>query len=224
MMQRHFDEDLKQLNANLLKMAALAEESIYISIKALKDRDKELAQCVVVNDRRIDELEIELDELAISLLALRQPIAVDLRFITTGMKINGELERIADLSVNIAQRVLAIADMPNLKPVDNINKLADISRRMVREAIDSFVNRDEKLARQVIGEDPEADNLRDSVYKELIEEYMLKDNSTITRAVPLILVSRHLERICDHATYIAEEVIYMIRAKIVKHHPEELDK
>lgn len=221
-MERHFDEELKELNTDILKMATFTEEAIYKSIEALKNRDKNLAQAVIDEDKKIDELEIVIEERAIDLLALRQPMASDLRFITTGMKINAELERIADLAVNIAQRVLDLADKPLLKPLIDIPKLTVIARSMVRDAINAFVNRDEALAKKVIASDPEADRLRNLIYDELINEFMVKDGKTAPRAVPLILVARHLERICDHATYIAEEVIYMLQAKIVRHHPEKL--
>jgi len=223
MIERHFDDDLNKLKTNILKMAALTEEAIYKSIEALKNRDKNMAQEVINNDSKIDELELVVEELAIYLLALRQPMARDLRFITTGMKINSEVERIADLAVNIAQRVLEVADKPLLKPLIDIPKLADIARKMVKNAIDSFVNQDESLARKVILEDTNADELRNLVYKELVYDYMVKDGTTAPLAVPLILVSRHLERICDHSTYIATDVIYMVNSKVVKHHLERLD-
>ena len=221
-MKRHFDEELGKLKTDLLKMATMAEEAIYKSVEALKKRDTKLAQEIIDNDKRIDELEIKIEERAIDLLALRQPMAPDLRFITTGMKINAELERIADLAENIAQRVIELADKPLLKPLIDIPKLANLARQMVKEAIDSFVNRNEGLAKKVIFADSDADNLRNLVYEELIHEYIIKDGSTAPRAVPLILVARHLERICDHATYIANNVIYMTKAKVVKHHPERL--
>ena len=222
-MKRHFDEDLKKLNTDILKMAALAEEAIFKSIEALKNRDKELAKFVIRDDRKIDELELIIEEAAIDLLALNQPLARDLRFITTGMKINAELERIADLAVNIARRVLEIADKPILKPLIDIPKLTDVARKMVKDVIDAFINSDENLAKKVILSDSEADDLRNLIQGELIYDYMSKDASTATRAVPILLIARHLERICDHATNIAEDVIYMVQAKVVKHHYEELE-
>lgn len=223
-MKRYFDDDLKKLNIDILKMAALVEVAIFRSIEALKNRDKELAEYVIKNDQEIDEMELTIEENAIDLLALRQPLARDLRFITTGMKINAELERIADLAVNIAQRVLEIVDKPILKPLIDIPKLNDIARKMVKDVIDAFVNSDEKLAKEVILSDSEADRLRNLIQKELINDYMSKDVLTVTRGVPLLLIARQLERICDHATNIAEDVIYMVQAKVVKHHPEMLDK
>ena len=222
-MERHFDKELKKMNTDILKMAALAEEAIYKSIEALKNKDKELAQTVIKEDHKIDELELVVEEASIDLLALRQPMARDLRFITTGMKINSELERIADLAVNIAQRVIELSDKTLLKPLIDIPKLTDIARKMVKNVIDAFVKCDEKLAKEVILSDKEADNLRNLIQKELINDYMAKDAGTASRAVPLLLIARHLERICDHATNIAEDVIYMVKAKVVKHHPEQLN-
>ncbi len=222
MMKRHFDKDLKQINTDILKMATLTEEAIYKSIEALKTQDKKLAKQVLEEDKKIDELELKIEEEAIDALALHQPMAIDLRFITTGMKVNSELERIADLAVNICQRLLDIADEPLLKPLIDIPKLTLVARKMVRTAIDAFIQRDEGLAKEVILMDPEADGLRNLVYNELIYDYMVKDGTVAPRAVPLLLVARHLERICDHATYIAEDVIYMVQAKVVKHHPEKL--
>lgn len=215
-MERHFDDELSGLKTDLIKMASLVEESIYKAVQALKDRNKELAEEVVEMDSRIDEMENIIEENAIELLALRQPMAADLRFVTTGMRINAELERIADLTVNIAQRAIEISDEPLLKPMIDIPKLSEIARKMVKGAIDSFVDRDEKLAREIILTDPQANMLKAAVQKELIG-YMTRDGSTAARAVPLILSARHLERICDHATNIAEDVIYMVQAKVVKH-------
>jgi len=221
-MERHLDEELSKLNTHLLKMATLVEEAIYKSIEALKCRDKELAEKVIEDDERIDELEIVIEEQIIDLLALFQPMAIDLRFITTGMHINAELERIADLTVNICQRVVDVADEPLLKPLIDIPKLATQAMSMVHNSIDSFVKRDEGLARNIILSDKESNKLRTLIIKELIEDYMVKDGTTVPRAVPLLLITRDLERICDHAAAIAEDVIYMVQAKIVKHHRERL--
>lgn len=221
-MNRHFDEELRDLQKDILRMGGLTEEAIYKSVEALKARDKAIAQGVIVSDKQIDELELVVDEKCIDLIARHQPMAMDLRFITTGLKINAELERIADLAVDIAQRVLELADKPLLKPLIDIPKLAVLAQRMVKTAIESFVNHDVKLAKEVVLSDPEADNLRNLVQGELVNDYMMKDGTTSSRAVPLLLIARHLERICDHATNIAEDVIYMVEAKVVKHHPERL--
>jgi phosphate transport system protein len=222
-MERHFDEELKELNELLLRMATFSEESIYKAIEALKNQSKEQAKEVINDDRNIDELELIIEDRCLSLLSLHQPQASDLRFISNATKINAELERIADLAVDIAQRVLELANQPLLKPLIDIPKLAIVAQRMVKDAIDSFVNRDVELAKRVVVSDQEADNLRNLVQKELIYDYMVKDGATAPRAVPLLLIARHLERICDHATNIAEDVIYMVSARVVKHHPEKLD-
>jgi phosphate transport system protein len=223
-MERHLDEELSKLNTNLLKMATLAEEAIHNSIEALKKRDKNLAKKVIENDQRIDELEIEIEEEIIDLLALFQPMAIDLRFITTGMHINAGLERIADLTVNISQRVLDVSDQPLLKPLVEIPQLALQAKSMVNNSINAFVKRDEEMAKQVILSDKKSNTLRTMIINELINDYMIKDGTTVTRAVPLLLVARDLERICDHAAAIAEDVIYMVQAKMVKHHRERLEK
>jgi len=223
-MKRHLDEELKNLKTNLLKMAAMVETAIHLSIEALKNRDKDLATQVIEDDEHIDEMEIKIEEEIIDLLALFQPMAKDLRFITTAMHINTELERIADLTVNISQRVLDVADQPLLKPLIDIPKLSAQAKRMVKNAIDAFVNMDEEKAKGVIFADKESNNLRTSVICELINDYMVKDGTTAPRAVPLLLITRDLERICDHAAAIAEDVIYMIQAKVVRHHRERLEK
>ena len=221
-MQRHLDDKLSGLKTDILKMGSMVEESIFKSVEAVKSLDSELANRVIQNDKFIDELELDIEEKSIDLLALQQPMAVDLRFITMAMKITTDLERMADLAVNIAQRVLDLVGKPILKPLIDIPKLTAIARLMTKEAISAFINGDISLAGKIILMDSEANNLRDNIQNELINEYMAKDPSTATRAVPLLLVARHLERICDHATNIAEHVIYMYSAKVVKHHPEKL--
>jgi phosphate transport system protein len=221
-MERHVDQELKELNKDILKMGALAEESIYKSVEALKNRDKEMAKSIIDNDANIDKLELDVDEKCIDLIARYQPMAKDLRFITTGMKINSELERIADIAVDIAQRILEIVDKPLLKPLVDIPKLAAVAQSMVKMSIDAFVKGDIALAKKVLSSDSEADQLRNEIQKELIEDYMVKDSSTAPRAVQLLLIARFLERICDHTTNIAEDVIYMVQAEVVRHHPERL--
>ena len=221
-MERHVDQELKELNKDILRMGALAEEAIYKSVEALKNRDKELAKGVIDNDSNVDKLELVVDEKCIDLIARYQPMAKDLRFITTGMKINSELERIADIAVDIAQRILEIVDKPLLKPLVDIPKLAAVAQNMVKISIDAFVKGDIALAKKVLSSDSEADQLRNEIQKELIEDYMVKDGTTAPRAVQLLLIARFLERICDHTTNIAEDVIYMVQAEVVRHHPEKL--
>ncbi|MDD5281505.1 MAG: phosphate signaling complex protein PhoU [Candidatus Omnitrophica bacterium] len=221
-MLRHLDEELKELHRDILKMAVSVQESIFKSIESLRSRDKYLAQDVINTDNKIDELELVIDEKCIDLIALYQPMAGDLRYITTGMKINTELERIADIAVDISQRSLVLMEKPLLKPLVDIPKLSQVSQDMVGDAIDAFIKRDAQLARKVALADAEADRLRNLVQDELINEYLACDPKTADRAVALLLIARYLERICDHATNIAEDVIYMVEAKVVKHHPEEL--
>jgi len=221
-MERHFDEELKDLHKDILKMAIMSQQAIHKSIEALRNRNKLQAQEVIDTDVEIDELELIIDEKCIDLIARHQPMAGDLRFIATGMKVNAELERIADLAVDISQRVLELVDKPLLKPLIDIPKLSVVAQNMVRDSIDSFVKKDVEVAKKVILSDSEADRLRNLVQEELINDYMARDGSTAPRAVPLLLIARHLERICDHTTNIAEDVIYMVEGKVVKHHPEEL--
>jgi phosphate transport system protein len=203
-------------------MGVFAEEAIYKSVEALKNRNKDLAQEVINNDKAVDELELAVDERCLDLIARHQPMAKDLRFIATGMKINAELERIADIAVDIAQRTLEIADKPLLKPLVDIPKLAAVAQSMVKMAIDAFVKGDIALAKKVLSSDSEADQLRNEIQKELVEDYMVKNGATAPRAVQLLLIARFLERICDHTTNIAEDVIYMVQAEVVRHHPEKL--
>ncbi|MBP6342474.1 MAG: phosphate signaling complex protein PhoU [Candidatus Omnitrophica bacterium] len=222
-MQRHFTEDLKELNEMLLRMSNMTEIAIDTSIEALKGLNATLAQDVVEHDALIDELEIEIEEKVIDILALHQPLARDLRFVTTALHINANLERIADLAVNISQRVLELSAVkPLLKPLIDIPRLSQLARDMVRKSMDSFVNHDEKLAREVIQMDAEADHLRNGIQEELTNEFIMIDGKTAPRAIPLLLIARHLERICDQATNIAESVIYLEQAIVVKHHPEKL--
>ena len=221
-MERHFDQELKDLNQDILKMGAFAEEAIYKSVEALKNKDKALSKSVISNDNNIDQLELAIDEKCIDLIARYQPMAKDLRFITTGMKINSELERIADIAVDIAQRTLELIDKPLLKPLVDIPKLTSVAQNMVKMSIDAFIKGDIELAKSVLLSDPEANNLRNIIQKELTEDYMAKDPSSAPRAVQLLLIARFLERICDHTTNIAEDVIYMVQAEVVKHHPEKL--
>jgi len=222
-MERHFDEELKDLKEKLLHMAALAEESIVKAVKALVDRDKELAEDVIQSDAAINFLEIEVDEISLKLLATRQPIANDLRFITSAMKINGDLERIGDLSVNIAERTLELIKQPILKPLLDIPRMAQYAQKMVKDSLDAFVNREPNLARDVCRRDDEVDMLNDQIFRELLT-YMIEDPKAITRSVDLILVARHLERIADHATNIGEDVVFMVEGKTIKHHIEERDE
>lgn len=207
----------------LLRMSNMTEVAIDTSIEALKGLNATLAQDVVEHDALIDELEIEIEEKVIDILALHQPLARDLRFVTTALHINANLERIADLAVNISQRVLELSAVkPLLKPLIDIPRLSQLAREMVRKSMDSFVNHDGMLAREVIKMEAEADQLRNGIQEELTHEFIMIDGKTAPRAIPLLLIARHLERICDQATNIAESVIYLEQAIVVKHHPEKL--
>lgn len=218
--ERPFDEELQALKEKLLEMAARAEEQIGRAVLSLKERKEEMAQEVIEKEEAVNRLDIEVDELCMRLLALRQPMAADLRFITSAMKISSDLERIGDLAFNIAERTLRLLKYPQLKPLIDIPRMAEISQQMVRDTIKAFIDNDDVLARHVCERDDEVDALNDQIFRELLT-FMIADPSTITRAVELILVGRHLERIADHATNIAEDVIYMVKGKTIKHHVDE---
>jgi len=218
--ERPFDEELKLLKEKLLEMAARAEEQIALSIRGLKDRDEKLACQVLEREEAINVLDVEVDEMAMRLLALRQPMATDLRFITSAMKIGSDLERIGDLAVNIAERTMDLLKHPQLKPLIDIPRMAEMAQEMVRDALNAFINGDDKLAKDVCERDDRIDKLNEQVFRELLT-YMMQDSGTISRAVDLILVGRHLERIADHATNIGEDVIYMVKGKTIKHHFDE---
>lgn len=219
-MERQFDQELNALKENLLKMASLAEEAIAKSIKALVERDSTLAQEVIDRDREIDLLEIEINNQCLKLLALKQPMAVDLRFITSAMKIISHLERIADQAVNISQRTLELIKQPLLKPLIDIPRMAKLAQEMVRTSIDSLVNKNSLLAEKIGQRDNLVDDLNDQIFRELLT-YMIEDPRTIKRAIELILVSRHLERIADLATNISEEVVFILNGKNIKHPNQE---
>jgi len=215
-MQRHFHEELEALKQTLLAMGGLVEDQIRRAMKALLERDDALAQEVIDRDRQVNTYDVEVDEQCVSLLALHQPAAGDLRFITTAMKIVTDLERIGDQAVNIAQRVLELNRDPQLKPYIDLPRMAERAQRMVKESLDAFVARDTALARQVCGEDAEVDALKEQIFRELLT-FMMEDPRTIPRAIRVILISRFMERVADHATNIAEMVIYMVEGKMVRH-------
>jgi phosphate transport system protein len=215
-MQRHFHEELESLKQTLLAMGGLVEEQIRQVMRALVERDDALAQSVVERDQQVNAYDIEVDETCVNLLALHQPAAGDLRFITTAMKIVTDLERMGDQAVNIAQRVLELNQEPQLKPYIDLPRMAEKAQRMVKESLDAFVARDTELARRVCAEDSEVDALKEQIFRELLT-FMMEDPRTIPRAIRLILISRFLERLADHATNIAEMVIYLVDAKMVRH-------
>jgi phosphate transport system protein len=219
-METYFQKELEELKESLLKMATLVQETIRDAIQALVERDSELAQKTFKGEDRINHLEIEIEDMCLKLLALRQPMATDLRFITSAMKIITDLERMGDQAVNIAERVISLNLEPQLKPYIDIPRMAEITQSMVKDVLDAFVNRDPKLARSVCERDDLVDGLNDQVFRELLT-YMISDPRTITRAVHLMIVCRCLERIADHATNIAEDVIFMVDALVIKHHADE---
>jgi phosphate transport system protein len=215
-MERRFDEDLKHLKERLLAMAGMAEDSIGKAVKALVDRNPTMAEAVIKEDVGINRLEVEIEETCLTLLARYQPEAKDLRFIAMVFKIVNDLERVGDQAVNISERTLDLLKQPLLKPLIDIPKMAQLAQQMLKDGLDAFVNRDADLARAVCRRDDEVDHLNDRVYHELLV-YMTKDPNTITRAVDLILIGRHLERVADHATNIAEDVYYLVRGTTIKH-------
>ncbi|MDR4506332.1 MAG: phosphate signaling complex protein PhoU [Candidatus Scalindua sp.] len=215
-MERHFDEELNELNNLLLNMSTLTERAIQNAVKSLSERNGDLAEETIRSDDSIDLLEIQIDELCIRLLALYQPVATDLRFITSAMEINKDLERIGDQAVNIAERTQEIIKLPILKPLIDIPRMAELSQLMVKDSINSLVNKDEALAIDVCKRDDEVDKINEQIFRELLT-YMIEDTKVITRAVELILVGRHLERIADHATNIAECVIFLLKGECIKH-------
>jgi phosphate transport system protein len=216
-MERLFDEELTRLKEKLLRMAALVEDSIELAIEALKTQKEEPGCEVLRRERDVNLLDIEIDETCLRLLALRQPMAGDLRFVTSAMKIGAELERMGDLAVNIVERAVELRDLPLLKPLIDIPRMAKMAQAMVRDSIASFIARDAVLAEDVVKRDEGVDGLNDQIFRELLT-YMIQDPTSVKRAVGLLLVGRHLERIADHATNIGEDVIYMVKGKTVKHY------
>ena len=220
---RHFEVELQALKNRLLKMGALVEERVHVAMQALMERRVEAAEAVVAGDAEVNDLQIEIDDRCLKLLATQNPMASDLRLITAAMKINADLERIGDQAVNIAEQAVRVLTQPPLRPQIDLPRMAEIAERMTRESLDAFVRKDAALARAILARDDEVDQLKDHVFRVLLT-YMMADPGTIERALGLILVSRNLERIADHATNIAEDVIFVVEAKDVRHHHEESDE
>jgi len=218
--RHHFEEELQVLKNRLLNMGALVEERVHEATHSLIERRPETAERIIASDQEVNDLQIEIDDRCLKLLALQQPMASDLRLITAAMKINADLERIGDQAVNIAEQAVRVLAHPPLKPIIDLPRMADIAERMTRESLDAFVRKDADLARSILKRDDEVDEMKDHVFRVLLT-YMMADPGTIERALGLILVSRHLERIADHATNIAEDVIFVVEAKDVRHHHEE---
>ena len=219
MERHHFEAELQALRNELLTMGGLVEERVHRAVHALIHRREEEAHRIIATDKEINDLQIDIDNRCLKLLATQTPLAVDLRLITSAMKINADLERVGDQAVNIAESVLVLIPQPPLKPLIDIPRMATIAEKMIRDALDAFVKKDAEAARDVLRRDDEVDELKDQVFRELLT-YMMADPGTIQRALSLILISRNLERIADHATNIAEDVIFITEAKDVRHHAE----
>ena len=222
-MERHFEQELEALKEQLLLMGGRAEAIVHKSVEALRRRDAVLAHEVFADDKQIDQQENDIEERCVNLLALQQPLARDLRFITSALKISNDLERVGDHGVNIAGSALRLAELPLLKPLVDIPRMANLASDMLHEALDAFVRRDAGTARRLVRRDDEVDTLNRQLFRELVS-FMIEDPSTITRAMELVLVARNLERVADLATNVAEEVVFIAEARIIKHHAEEMVK
>ncbi|MCX8030864.1 MAG: phosphate signaling complex protein PhoU [Thermodesulfovibrionales bacterium] len=211
-----FDDELARLKEKILEMGALVENSIRDAIKSLLEKNDALANEVIQKDHLINTLDVEIDEECIRLIALRQPKAGDLRFITTAMRIITDLERMGDLSANIAERALELNKEPDIKPFVDIPRMRDIAHGMTRDALDAFVNKDKRLALDVIMRDDEIDDLKHAIISELLL-MMVEDPNIICRAMRITFIAQYLERFADHATNIAEMVVYLVEGKMIRH-------
>ena len=216
-MHRHFEDEIAGLRDELLYMASLVEQAVDHAITALKNRDADLAQKIIDEDQTINELEVKIDDLCIEIFARHQLVASDLRLVASAMKINNDLERIADHGVNIAEKALEIIPEPPVKPLIDIPRMADVAQGMVKDALDAFIHHDPPKAVDVCERDDEVDALNDQVIRELLT-YMANDPKTINPSLALIMISKNLERIADLATNIAEEVVFIVEAKNIRHH------
>jgi phosphate transport system protein len=215
-MQRHFDRDIQNLTEKLLRLGAMVEEAIASSIRALQERDTELAETVIRSDERIDALELEIDQATLELIAMMQPAAVDLRFVAAIMKITPDLERIGDLAQDVCERVVELNREPPLKPLNEMKTLAEAAQGMVHDALDAFVRRDAGLAREVILRDDVVDQLTEQSFRELLT-YMAENPANISRAIRLTFIGKYFERMADGATNICEMVVYLVEGTVVKH-------
>jgi phosphate transport system protein len=214
---QHFFDELDDLNALLLQMCALVEESIHGSVSAVVNRDAQAARKVFEHETSINQLEMMIDNTALRLLALQQPVAVDLRFVTMSMKINNNLERMGDIAVNIAQRAITLLNPPSVIPRIDIPLMSRLAEDMIRASIDAFIRRDPDLAKRVLGSDDAVDHLRDDMYQEIVK-YMEEDVRRIHPGIDYMFVARGLERLADHATNIAEDVLFFVQGVDVRHH------
>ena len=219
-MERHFDQETTKLNEKLIRMASIVEEMIRITVKSLIDRNSSVLETINPKEKEINKLQIEIDEDVVTLIARMQPVATDLRFLIAASKINSDLERIADQVINIGQNTVILLNYPQLKPLVDIPIMADIVQQMVRESLDAYIHKDVAKAQKVLNSDDKVDALKDQIFRELLT-YMISDPKAIQPALCLILIARNLERIGDHSTNIAEEVIYIVQGRDVRHHHEE---
>jgi phosphate transport system protein len=215
-MKKHYREELGNLKETVLRMGGLVEQMTHRAIQALVERKIEMLAEVDAMESQVNQLHIDIDEICLEMIALRQPTAADLRFIAAAMKINTDMERIGDQAINICERAQFLLTVPPVKPLIDIPRMAEIAKEMLRDALDAFVNGNDAVAYETIKKDDVVDQLKDQVFRELLT-YMMADPGTIPRALDLILVSRHLERIADHATNICEDVIFMVKGKDVRH-------
>ncbi|MBI2179341.1 MAG: phosphate signaling complex protein PhoU [Deltaproteobacteria bacterium] len=213
---KKYEEDLRKLREDILYMGGLVEDQIQKAVKSLVDRESQLAEIIIERDHEVNRLDVDIDDLCIRLLALHQPAGRDLRFITTGLKITTDLERAGDMAVNICERALELNQEPQLKPYIDIPRMARVAERMIRESLDAFVREDTGLALKVCKDDEEVDQLNSQIFREVIT-YMIGDPLTINRAMKLASISKYLERIADHATNIAEMVVFMVKGKSIRH-------
>ena len=215
-MERHFEHDLEELKERLLWMAGLAERAVHQAVQAVFQKDEALATRVLDEEKAINEMQIEIDDRVMQLVALQQPMAVDLRFILSASRINNDLERIGDQAVNIAQSAQRILRHPQVKPYVDLPRMSELAEGMVRDSLNALVHRDAELAKSVLIRDDEVDHLRDQIFRELLT-YMMENSAVIYPAFELVLITKNLERIGDHATNIAEDVIYMVAGRDVRH-------
>jgi len=213
---KKYEEDLKKLREDILYMGGLVENQIQRAVSSLVERDSPLAETIIQRDHEVNRLDVEIDDLCIRLLALHQPAARDLRFITTALKITTDLERIGDMAVNICERALELNTEPQLKPYIDSPRMAQTSERMIRESLDAFVREDTTLALKVCKDDQEVDDLNSQIFRETIT-FMIEDPHTINRAIKISSISKYLERIADHATNIAEMVVFLVKGKSIRH-------
>src|SRR5437868_6495387 len=221
-MTRHFDRDIEEIKDLLLRMGAMVEEAISESIRALLERDTDLAEAVIKRDDAIDQMELEIDQRTFELIAKMQPAATDLRFVAAIMKIRPEMERIADLAQDVCERVIELNREPQLKPTVQLPHLAEDAQKMVRDALDSFVRGDGKLARQVIRHDDVVDQLTEDSFRSLLT-YMLENPRNISPAIRLTFIGKYFERMADGATNICEMVVYLVEGKMIKHTPATIE-